>query len=154
MVDKKIVVIASIIAIIIVGAIICIKLKLNQNTNETYINIVSEKSIQNTAPNNEQKPQEVENAVLEEVEEHTVTEEPENSVEGNTSQNDVQEASGEDKAKELAQKEWGKSDDTVYYYLEEKISDNVYIISVRNKETTASLMDYEINIQTGSVEEY
>ena len=60
--------------------------------------------------------------------------------------------SGEDVAISLAKKKWGENDDTVYYYVEEQISDNVYIISVRDSETTEDLGEYKVNIKTKKVE--
>lgn len=58
--------------------------------------------------------------------------------------------SDEDKAKELAQKTYGSSDG-VYFKIEQVESNGVYIISVRDMETTSALAWYTVNAKTGTV---
>ena len=76
----------------------------------------------------------------------------ETSEEENEEKEQTQKQDGEDKAIELAKKEWGKDDNTVYYYVEEQVSDNVYLISVRDQSTTQDLLTYKVNIKRKSVE--
>ncbi len=70
----------------------------------------------------------------------------------NTTQNQVEEVktSDEDKAKELAQKAYGSSDG-VSFKIEQVEGDGVYIISVRDTETTSALAWYTVNAKTGAV---
>ena len=159
MVNKKIVIISSIIAIVVVALIIFIEIKSSKNTKDTYIiNERVETNTLNTKNSENAIKQETENTVISD-DDNTVNSIVDNTVEENkidneTTSNETQELSDEDKAKKLAKKQWGENDESVYYYLEEKISDDVYIISVRNRETTISLMDFEVNIKTGVVSEY
>lgn len=57
----------------------------------------------------------------------------------------------ENKAVELAEKYRGE-DDSVYYTIDKKDGDIYYVVA-RNKETTAAVMFYTVNVATGSVEE-
>ena len=70
----------------------------------------------------------------------------------NTTQKQVEEVktSDEDKAKELAQKAYGSSDG-VSFKIEQVEGDGVYIISVRDIETTSALAWYNVNVKTGAV---
>ena len=59
-------------------------------------------------------------------------------------------ASAEDKAIELAKKEYGVIDG-VYFRIEQTKSSDVYVVSVRDESTTAALEWYTVNISTGEV---
>lgn len=59
-------------------------------------------------------------------------------------------ASAEDKAIELAKKEYGVTDG-VYFRIEQTKSSDVYVVSVRDESTTAALEWYTVNISTGEV---
>ena len=59
-------------------------------------------------------------------------------------------ASAEDKAIELAKKEYGVTDG-VYFRIEQTKSSDVYVVSVRDESTTAALECYTVNISTGEV---
>lgn len=57
----------------------------------------------------------------------------------------------ENKAVELAEKYRGE-DDSVYYTIDSKNGD-IYNVVARNKETTAAVMFYTVNVATGDVTE-
>ena len=162
MVNKKVVIISTIIFILIVGAIVGIKIKKLDNTE----NIISEEkpkvsdvqnnnienNIVNNTINNETK-NEIVNKVENTTKNTTISENTvKNTSVSETKTNDN--LTGEEKAKKLAKDKWGKNDDSVYYYVEEKLSENEYIVSVRDSDTTVSLMDYKINIKTEEISEY
>ena len=165
MVNKKVVIISTIIAILIVGAIVGIKIKKLDNVQ----NIISEEKpkntvaqnniIENTVINNNVISNETKNEVENTVENTTTnTTKTENSTKNtsvsNSEVNSDEKLTGEEKAKKLAKDKWGKTDDSVYYYVEDKLSENEYIVSVRDSDTTVSLMDYKINIKTEEITEY
>lgn len=58
--------------------------------------------------------------------------------------------SSEDKAIELAKKEYGNSSD-VYFRIEQIQSNGVYIVSVRDNETTKDLAWYTVDVNNGTV---
>ena len=154
MIDKKIVITVAIITILIVAIVIGIKVKSLNEKNYTFDilnsgeNKVVEENIVNQVKTDTENTTNTENEVNEISEENVVNN-------GKTTNQESQEKklTGEELAKSLAQKEWGEDKD-VYFYLEEKVSDDVYIISVRSKDTTKGLIDYEVNIKTGKVSEY
>ena len=47
---------------------------------------------------------------------------------------------------DLAKKEWGEDDNTVYYTIDTK-SNDTYTISVRSKSTTEQLAEYEVDVK-------
>ena len=58
--------------------------------------------------------------------------------------------SDEDKAISLAKKQYG-SEDGVYFRIEQIQSNNIYIVSVRDNETTRDLAWYTIDVNAGTV---
>ena len=164
MVNKKVVIISTIIFVLIIGAIIGIKIKkLDNNENiiskeKPKVSEVQNNTIENNIVNNTVN-NEIKNEIVNEVENTTKnnnTTISENTVK-NTSTSETKtnnNLTGEEKAKKLAKDKWGKSDDNVYYYVEEKLSENEYIVSVRDSDTTVSLMDYKLNIKTEEISEY
>lgn len=147
MVNKKVVIIASIIAILIVGGIICFKIMSKPDIKPTFSvvvenkiqeeNKIEEKKIDENAQENEENAENSEN-----VENTQIAETTENNTETNP----------EEFAKNLAKKKWNENDDTVYYRVEEKKSEDVYIISVRDKESTIEKIYYAVNIKTQAVD--
>ena len=179
MVNKKIVVIITIIAILVVGGIVGFKIYLLNNTeysgedessqNKTYKNnIVNDNKVANNDIKEENNV--IENTVVED--NNNTINETENTSKTNTeSNNSVSKDStnntsssnnssvttkkpDEEKAKDLAKKQFGENRNDVYYYVEEKVSNRVYIISVRDKSTTADLMEYEVDLDKGTATEY
>ena len=161
MVNKKIVVIVTIIAIIVVCGIIYINLKRESQEQYTF----SEQTVENKVENNTEKNTqieenlEVENQINENKEEDNKVEneinneiEEENKVSNSTSNAKEESLTSEEKAISLVKKEWGENDNTVYYYVEERISDNVFIISVRDQNTTEDLSSYKVDVSSESLE--
>ena len=160
MVNKKLVIIVTIIAIIVVSGSVYISL--NREFQEEYT--FSEENVENEVENNVQNntylkendivenklgDNKVENDIKNEVEKNVVSE---SQIKENKIEKDDENLAGKDKAISLVKKEWGENDNTVYYYVEEQISDNVYIISVRDQETTQDLSSYKVNVNSECVE--
>ena len=160
MVNKKIVIICTIIAIIVTSIIIAIEVKKfktenlggeeetasmpqsimqNQIENEIEKNEIEESNI------SENETIEPENTNIEEniVEENNL---PNSSYQGEEETKEDDEASVDysEKALELAKTEWGE-DDTVYFTIDNQ-SENIFTISVRSKTTTQTLAEYEVNV--------
>ena len=167
MVNKKIVIIVTIIAIIVVAGIVYFSLNIEAQNQYTFSEQNVENQVENDAQNNTiVKENSTKEDVSEEKEEEKEEKEDKQEVEENqvskTETNEVEEEEKEqaekldnkDTAIELAKKEWGENDNTVYYYVEEQVSDNVYIISVRDNSTTQDLLTYKVNVNKKSVEEY
>lgn len=146
MVNKKVVIIATTIAIIIVSAIFYLSIRRFGKIEYTF-NEVKESNVINEKKISEQNSIEENNTSENNTIKNSTTEE-------NTSVEQKVEKTGKDLAVELAKDKWGKEDNSVYYYIEEQKSDNKYIVSVRNKDTTARIIDYEVDIQNKTVEEY
>ena len=99
----------------------------------------------NTTKNEVQEEEKEEvNETKEDVEEEKKEEKKEEPV---VEENSI---SSEDKAIDLAKKEYGDSSD-VYFRIEQIQSNGVYIISVRDNETTKDLAWYTVNVNDGTV---
>lgn len=146
MVNKKIVIICSVIALILIVGIVLMQIRIwkteydklgkeeqniDTNTNVTN-NISTENKVENTSTTNTQTEENVTNVQGEE----EGQEEPDE---------------GEYQARELVKKEWGENDTTVYYTVDDKSGD-IYTVSVRSKTTTAQLAEYEVNMVTGDIQ--
>ena len=156
MVNKKVVIIATTIAIIIVSAIFYLSIrrfgKIEYTFNEVKeSNVINEKKISEQNSTEENTTDENSTVESNTIENNTIKN---STTEENTSVEQKVEKTGKDLAVELAKDKWGKEDNSVYYYIEEQKSDNKYIVSVRNKDTTARIIDYEVDIQNKTVEEY
>ena len=158
MVNKKVVIISTIICIILVAGIIYISLNKSYEEPEIEKEITETNGVENKIQENVEK----ENTQVEEKVENTEKEEntevQENKAEEPKIEEDKEEQkselTGEEKAKELVKKEWGENDKTVYYYVEEQVSDDLYIISVRDAQTTEELSTYEVDNSAETVEKY
>ena len=161
MVNKKVVIICSIIALIVVGAIVGIEIKKlketdyseevgkqnnleNQNVtqNEVKNDVQSENTIQENEVNTE-------NTVTENTTQNQVQGEEETKPEKEDTQGNKSNENNKDKALKLVQEEWGE-DDTVYYTIDNQ-SNNTYNISVRSKSTTETLAEYEVDVEDETV---
>lgn len=166
MVNKKVVLVITIIVTILVCIIIGVKIESIEKAEYTFsevdieaneVNNISENSINENLTNNE------------EVTDKGIEQEPEEEKIENTSQqssnidsantisvpSESNEQNVEQEAINLAKKNWGEDrEQDVYYYVEEKLSEKIYVVSVRSKKTTATLIDYEVNLETGEVSEY
>lgn len=161
MVYKKTVIICSIIAFLIVAVIVAINIKkfkdeeyvAEENTQGSYQNEIEDQNLtQNELP--------VENTILEEetIEENqtntentTVNEITQNEYQGEEEETGIAEEVEEnkdEKALNLVKQDWGE-DDTVYYTIDNQ-SNSIYYISVRSKSTTATLAEYEVDVNQGT----
>lgn len=179
MVDKKIVIIATIIAIIFFGVIFGLKVKninnyeyhepeeINTNKN-TAANIVSENKIsteqkekENVVETNEVNDNTIdENKVTENsVTENTSSENANSDKTTNSSSSDSSSKKEEKKNPEeiaisLAKEKWGKKNNNVYFDVEDKNeSKGIYTIVVRDNSTTVEMVTYKVNINKKTVTE-
>lgn len=160
MVNKKVVIICSIIALIIVGGIVGIQIKkLNEieNVGEVQDTAKQNTSVnQNLATSNEtentgneeqnitQENTSEQNQIKgEEEKEQEPTEE--NTANTNTSNTEEMAENNNLSAIDLAKKQWGE-DDSVYYTIDHQ-SNEIYTISVRSKSTTEQLAEYEVDVK-------
>ena len=158
MVNKKVVIICSIIALIIVGVMVGIQIKkLNEIEN---VGEVQDTAKQNTSVNqNLATSNETENTGNEE---QNITQEntsEQNQIKGEeekeqepTEENTANTSNTEEMAEnnnlsaiDLAKKQWGE-DDSVYYTIDHQ-SNEIYTISVRSKSTTEQLAEYEVDVK-------
>lgn len=160
MANKKVVLVISVIGIILIFAIIAFKVK---SLNITYtfdevsvetnnISKDKEKEKQNVAENNALEEQNtLENEKVQN--EVTTQNQEENKVdsknEEDSKENIQMQQSREEKAITLAKSKWGE-DDSVYYTID-RIVGSCYNICVRNKSTTESLAEYEVDIEKETV---
>lgn len=114
------------------------------STNQKQ-NVSSSSSSKVNTTKNENEVQEEEKVEVDEKEEHV--EEEEKEEEPVVEENSI---SSEDKAIDLAKKEYGDCSD-VYFRIEQVQSNGVYIISVRDNETTKDLAWYTVNVNDGTV---
>ena len=166
MVNKKAVIICSIIALIIVVAIVGIKIKDFKNTQNEMNNKVNEPQISRNPTKNENivsndialeenKNETTENEVKQEEvkgEEETKSSETVSNETESTAQNTNNgEENGDEAAINLVKNEWGADDTTVYYTIDTKSGDRTYTISVRSKSTTEQLAEYDVNLADKTV---
>ena len=114
----------------------------NSNSEENKVDISK------TEINQNQNNQVIEEEIKEEEnnnEEYVGEEEKESQEEATT------ELSNDEKALQLAKKEWGEDDNTVTYSIEEK-KDNIYYIAVKSNATTISW--YQVNTETWEISEF
>ena len=104
--------------------------------------------VSKTEINQNQNNQVVEEEIQEETDnsEEYVGEEEKESQEEETT-----ELSNDEKALQLAKKEWGEDDNTVTYSIEEK-KGNIYYIAVKSNATTISW--YQVNTETWEISEF
>lgn len=115
------------------------------------VNTVSTNQKQNASSSSAPKVDTTKNEVQEEEKEEV--DETEEDVEEEKEEEPVVEEnsiSSEDKAIDLAKKEYGDCSD-VYFRIEQIQSNGVYIISVRDNETTKDLAWYTVNVNDGTV---
>lgn len=161
MVNKKVVFICCIIALIIMGTILYIKVMEFDKTfviSEVIDNTTKENSTDNNIINNEvNENKTINNEITEEniVGKEELESQNEVSNAGNTSSDEISDdlyagLTGKEKAVAMAKKQWGENDSSVYYFVD-RTSGNIYNISVRSKSTTESLAEYEIDIKNNTI---
>ena len=121
--------------------------------DKQQVNTVANNKTENNASVNENRVEEKYERV--EVKEDPVeikTEQENETQEQVPEENEVEEASisSEDKAIELAKKEYGTTDG-VYFRIDQIQSANVYVVSVRDENTTAALMWYTVDVKNETV---
>lgn len=171
MVNKKAVIVATIIIVIIVGAIVAFKINESKNVTGDFIESNTTKTEQTSNGENFQNStgkyaENTDDNTINDVEDDNATntsieeEDNEKTLENNVvnentiSSSETEIENDEEKALRLAREKWGKNDNNVYYYVEEVLDTDVYIISVRDKATTMSLADYKVDIASEKVSEY
>lgn len=165
--EKKTIVlmIVTIVAFIILIAGMCYGFFFSANKEQEKNEITQEVNAENV--------QEESNVIEEEKEEENITETPNNVSENVTVEEPVvqnvpdtssqiigkEEAESasenaglteEEKAIELVKEKWGAQDTSVAYAVANR-EGNIYMISVTNKETTAVLAWYQVNMENGEV---
>lgn len=144
--------IVAVIGVIVYTAIIY--LDNNKQTNSTANNN------QNNVSNNQSsinKNDDKKNTDDIDKKEETVNNEQENNQEDNQENknevvNEEVTLNDEEKAIELAKKEYG-STDSVYFRIEQIQSNNIYIVSVRDSQTTRDLAWYTVDIKNNTVKQ-
>lgn len=152
MVNKKVVLICTIIAIIVASVIIA-----NSIRNSKYVNYDQERPVARNTKNTVNVVNEIENTVEEnntqvENKNEIIPPKEETKKEIQGEEETKQEEKTENKeatALKLVQEEWGE-DDSVYYTVDNH-SKNIYNVSIRSKESTATVAEYEVNTETGEV---
>lgn len=125
-------------------------------TGKVYLNekkeldTVANNKTENNGASNENKVEEKEEAKKEEV---TVEEPEEENEQEEEKQNEETSSSNEEKAIELAKKEYGVTDGGIYYRIDQIQSNTEYIVSVRNKDTSV-LAWYIVDVKAGTVKDY
>ena len=159
MVDKKAVIIATLVTLVIVGLVMYIGLNKDntdkQNIVNNNISNINKDLSEENLENNELTVNEenVESKKENKTEENNIENENKNENKNTSADTKKQEKlTGEDLAISLAKKKWGKKNDSVYFNVEDKISDNTYIVSVRDSNTI-ELVEYKVNVNTNKVEE-
>lgn len=177
MVNKKVVVISTIIALIVIAGIVTFAITKSNNYSESTENNIKTESTNNVGNNatsntienkvEENKVNEnaiSENAVVNNTTENKTSENntsnnkaSENKTDNNSSKKDTSKTQDNesylrDVAISLAKKEWGE-DNSVYYSVEDGSSKDEYIVSIRDSSTTAEIVTYNVNVKTKTVKE-
>ena len=165
MVNKKVVIISTIIALVVVAGIVGLAIRRNndytytdeniEKNNSKNSSVVDNKVAENKVAENKVPENKVENTVVEnKVSENKTSE---NKTENNSSNKDssntqTNSSNLRDIAISLAKKEWGE-DNSVYYSVEDGNSKDEYIVSIRDPNTTAEIVSYTINVKNKTVKE-
>ena len=151
--DESTRVFLKVVLVLIVIAIICIlayggKIYLGDK-KQVSSNENSKQQTTASANEHEQNEQKIEAPVEEEKDDEEQEQKEEEKNEEESIQEEVS-VNDEQKAIELAKKEYGATDG-VYFTIEHIQSNNVYIVSVRNKETTRDIIWYTVDVKAGTV---
>ena len=163
--EKKtiILMIVTIVAFIILIAGMCYGFFYSANKEQEKNEITQEVNTENVQEENNVVDEEKENIIetTNNVSENVIVEEPvaqnvpdtSNQIIGKEEAETASENVGlteEEKAIELVKEKWGAQDTSVVYAVANR-EGNIYMISVTNKETTAVLAWYQVNMQTEEV---
>ena len=113
---------------------------------------VANNKTETNASSNTNKVDEKEETKKEEPIKETKKEETEHKKEEEKPQEETS-SSNEEKAIELAKKEYGITDGGIYYRIDQIKSNTEYIVSVRNKDTSV-LAWYVVDVSAGTVKDY
>lgn len=113
---------------------------------------VANNKTETNASSNANKVDEKEETKKEEPIKETKKEETEHKKEEEKPQEETS-SSNEEKAIELAKKEYGITDGGIYYRIDQIKSNTEYIVSVRNKDTSV-LAWYVVDVSAGTVKDY
>ena len=162
MVNKKVVIIASIIALLAIGGIVGFKIyQLDKNKYVAVTKTVSTNNTttkkntinnENTINENKIEKEDTENNIESKNEIENNTENTTNTEKSTSNKTTEKKKEPEEQAIDLVKEKW-KDNSNVYFNVDDKISDDEYIISVRNKTTTTEMASYKVNINKESVEE-
>ena len=119
----------------------------SSNKNNSYTSSKKEEVIDNKKDEEVVEEEKKEEQIVEENKENIEKDEDKKEEEPVVEENSI---SSEDKAIELAKKAYGSSSD-VYFRIEQIQSNGVYIVSVRDNETTKDLAWYTVNVNNGTV---
>lgn len=159
MVNKKAVFIATIIAIIIFGGIFGARIyfsnKSDNNNIESKIENVSESKTDSKKEKNVKKDENTikENKIEETNSTNTINE---NNTVDKKETNNHKETDKEDPEKiavNLVKEKFGGNVSNIYFNVDEKISESIYIVSVRNMDTTTELESYKVDTVNKTVTE-
>ena len=163
--EKKtiILMIVTIVAFIILIAGMCYGFFYSANKEQEKNEITQEVNTENVQEENNVVDEEKENIIetTNNVSENVIVEEPvaqnvpdtSNQIIGKEEAETASENVGlteEEKAIELVKEKWGAQDTSVVYAVANR-EGNIYMVSVTNKETTAVLAWYQVNMQTEEV---
>lgn len=160
---KRIIILTSVIAVILLITILLI-IELISLKNSKTVEVNNNEGINNTLQeeniieNTETVENEINNTVNEvvpeeneeeNIEENQLVTDPEQEVDKEIIE---KQETDKDKAKRIAEEDWGK-DDSVYFHVENTKDDQGrYIVNVRDNETTYPIRIYYINIETETFE--
>ena len=167
MVNKKMVAIVIIIGILIIGTIVGVIVYNLKNTQSVSEEIEPKEKIEvikniTVSEKNQNETSSIDN-VGEENHENTTTEniDNENTINENDNKENNETKSNTSKNKDeieqeainLVKKKWGSSKKNVYFYIEDEVQDGVYIVTVRDDDTTAELKAYRVDVNNKKVKE-
>ena len=180
MVDKKIVVIATVITLIVAGFIFFLGIK-NLNNNEFYetketntTHVIAINTIEQNKTNNSTIENKIEENIVEEniIEENNVNENnlkenatsknattdnkvsEKTTTKNNSSKSKISEKDPEKLAISLAKEKWGNINSNVYFDVEDKNeSKGIYTVVVRDNSTTVEMATYKVDIYKKTVTE-
>lgn len=157
---KKFLIIVCVIAVIIFLGYIGKDMNLtgdknNETNNTSSSNVITGKNTTNTSKNTvntTNTSNETNNTTENKTENNTVQNTtPENTTnQTKEPSNEVANVSDEDQALNLAKKQYGTTDG-VYFKIEQVEGNGVYIVSVRDMETTSAIEWYNVNVKTQTV---
>ena len=169
MVNKKLVAIVTIIVVIIVGLILKIQLdEFNRSHSGTLEESKESSSVEVNEAENTAEENVVENSTENTVEEENKEEEnttsendtDKNETSKNTNTNSADKSNSSSSKTELTEanaikllKSKLSNKSNVYFYTEDEVSKGVYIISVRDNDTTETVGSYKVDLNKNTVTE-